>query len=651
MSVPVRWNDWEALLREYRGWRESRRASSGRTRTDINRCLEFVQWARVLPSEVTHELLMGYSLRPRRWSTSEAQAAAEVNAVVRVLDFGRGIEDPRPPAYMRPAARPASPPTFRPAALRDTPASPDELVPTVAELEDMLEPPAAIARPVIRIAESQVLEEPLDVSSGLTWEHLLATYSMYALSAGLATSTLNGYLTKCRTFASRTLVSPAAVTPETVASYLGRDGIAVETMKSDRVSLRAVFRYAVERKLLPTNPVDGTLVAALSTPEPGLMVGSAVESHRVRRTAGAGLGGVQVDAAMLAVHPARSWAQSQGYRVGEVGNLAPDLLKAWRAAGSPVVVPTSDALIAAWDALLVQYGQAARAAGRSARTVRHRAMAMRTFARWSQTLPGNVTAAQLRLYLSNPNWSPETRRSKRAAFVVVFRFARREGLVQVDPAAELENVRVPGAVPRPVPEPVLAEAVAAAEDDGRMRLMLLLGSLQGLRAEEIARLRAENVTAEGLRVTGKGGKTRLLPIHPDLAGELARYVGRTGWLFPSPDSERPLTANHVSKLIARALPGKWTAHTLRHRFGSQAFAGTKDIRAVQMLLGHSSPAVTARYIAVPAGELIAAVNAVPTIGAVLADDALAEGTAIADEPCLGSPRPPEAPDSDIPSVG
>jgi integrase len=59
-------------------------------------------------------------------------------------------------------------------------------------------------------------------------------------------------------------------------------------------------------------------------------------------------------------------------------------------------------------------------------------------------------------------------------------------------------------------------------------------------------------------------------------------------------------------LIADALPGDWTAHTLRHRFASRAYRGSRNLRAVQRLLGHESVLSTERYTAVDDDEIRAA---------------------------------------------
>jgi integrase len=85
----------------------------------------------------------------------------------------------------------------------------------------------------------------------------------------------------------------------------------------------------------------------------------------------------------------------------------------------------------------------------------------------------------------------------------------------------MPSVRVPAGVPRPAPEQVVSAALAAAEHEPRERLMLALAAFAGLRRAEIARVHTRDVTEEGLRVRGKGGTVRVIPIHPVLV-ELLR---------------------------------------------------------------------------------------------------------------------------------
>jgi site-specific recombinase XerD len=101
-----------------------------------------------------------------------------------------------------------------------------------------------------------------------------------------------------------------------------------------------------------------------------------------------------------------------------------------------------------------------------------------------------------------------------------------------------------------------------------------------------------------LRVIGKGGHERTVPISDELAAELVAVPGP--YVFPAVDRWGNVIGPHITphqlgKLIAAALPDNWTVHTLRHRFATKAYQATGDIRAVQELLGHASPVTTAIY--------------------------------------------------------
>lgn len=152
-----------------------------------------------------------------------------------------------------------------------------------------------------------------------------------------------------------------------------------------------------------------------------------------------------------------------------------------------------------------------------------------------------------------------------------------------------------------------------ASADPRAVLAVRLGAFCGLRRGEVARCAREDLSRDllgwSLRVVGKGGHVREVPVPDGLAVELLGMPA--GWLFPSPYAAGPghLTPHHVSKLVSRALPAGVTMHMLRHRCATVAYAGTHDLRAVQELLGHSRPETTAGYIATPAESVRAAVAA------------------------------------------
>ena len=83
---------------------------------------------------------------------------------------------------------------------------------------------------------------------------------------------------------------------------------------------------------------------------------------------------------------------------------------------------------------------------------------------------------------------------------------------------------------------------------------------------------------------------------------------KSGWLFPTGFGGH-LTPDRVGRLVALALPGDYSMHTLRHRFATPAYRGTRNLRAVQPLLGHESIATTERYTAVDDAEIRAAMVA------------------------------------------
>lgn len=219
--------------------------------------------------------------------------------------------------------------------------------------------------------------------------------------------------------------------------------------------------------------------------------------------------------------------------------------------------------------------------------------------------PWSLRTNDLAGWLAAQDWSPETRKSFRSALRSFYRWGVMTGQTRRDPTAGLPAVRTLTPPPRPVPDHVLECALAGASD--RDRLVLLLAACAGLRCAEIAELRWDDITATALRIRGKGGRVRLVPLHPRLAVELR--TGGAGYVFPGQSGE-PITPGHVGVIARRALGGGWSAHTLRHRFATRAYAGTRDLLAVQALLGHADPATTKRYTQLADDTLTAAVRSV-----------------------------------------
>lgn len=259
-----------------------------------------------------------------------------------------------------------------------------------------------------------------------------------------------------------------------------------------------------------------------------------------------------------------------------------------------------------------------RAAGRPESTIGLRTYHVRRVMTEVAVSPWELTTDQLVDYLAASGWAPETRRAYRASLRGFYRWAKASGRRQDSPADLIPPIRLPRAVPRPTPEPYFEAALAKAGD--RERLMLQLAGYCGLRRGEIARVRREDVERDlvgwSLRVRGKGGHVRLVPLDDYLARRI--LAAPPGWVFPSPQRSGPLTAHHVGVLVSALLPRGWTCHTLRHRCATRAYAGTRDLRAVQELLGHAKPETTAIYTQVPhlsVREAMRAAGSSPTLSA------------------------------------
>jgi integrase/recombinase XerC len=252
-----------------------------------------------------------------------------------------------------------------------------------------------------------------------------------------------------------------------------------------------------------------------------------------------------------------------------------------------------------WDDALDSYVLEQDARGQSPETIRTRLSYLH---RWAQGHQVDAPREQLVAWLARPGWAPATRKAAQAALRSFYAWANRTGVIEVDPAAALPPVRVPRGLPRPASEAHVHAGRAAA--DPADALMVALAANAGLRRAEIASLRREDLTPWGLHIVGKGGRHRMVPVGPRLRAEVESRG--PGFLFPGrfAGHVHPATVQKHVKAAAGVAP-----HALRHRFATRAYEGSRDLFAVQQLLGHASPETTQVYVAVAGGALAAAVAA------------------------------------------
>ena len=205
-----------------------------------------------------------------------------------------------------------------------------------------------------------------------------------------------------------------------------------------------------------------------------------------------------------------------------------------------------------------------------------------------------------------------------------YRHAEKKGLFRNPALSALRAPKLPHAVPKPL-SPDKARQVAKADvlaTDATPRwvlardqavLTLLYGC--GLRISEALNLTFAETEDTTLSITGKGNKTRLVPLLPVAREAITLYrelcpfaLSRTEPMFRGVKGG-PLNARNIQLLIVRlrgalGLPETATPHALRHSFATHLLANGADLRVIQELLGHASLSTTQVYTEVNRAHLL-----------------------------------------------
>ena len=186
-----------------------------------------------------------------------------------------------------------------------------------------------------------------------------------------------------------------------------------------------------------------------------------------------------------------------------------------------------------------------------------------------------------------------------------------------DPTIRVPRPKTPAGHPRPVTDAQL-DAVLALPLHQDTRTKIILAAYAGMRVHEIAKIKGEDISpvAGTITITGKGGRTDLLPAHQLILQQASNYPRRGLW-FPSPkDPAVPVRAKTVSAVISDAFDradAPATAHQLRHYFATSLLRAGADSRVVQSLMRHESLATTGRYLAVNVDQQRAALSGLAPI--------------------------------------
>jgi integrase/recombinase XerD len=242
------------------------------------------------------------------------------------------------------------------------------------------------------------------------------------------------------------------------------------------------------------------------------------------------------------------------------------------------------------------------------------------FATWlakrnKQILSANQVDIQQYLAIRFPQSKPRSIGRLIASMRRFYRYCLRESLVQSDPTLQIESPKLPRSLPKSLNEQEVEDLLNAPKIEApigiRDRAMLELLYASGLRVSELVTVKVNEVSTQDgvVRVTGKGNKTRLVPMGEEAADWITKYLKEarpdilqnrlSDALFVTARAES-MTRQAFWYLIKRyalqaGINKHMSPHVLRHAFATHLLNHGADLRVVQMLLGHSDISTTQIY--------------------------------------------------------
>ena len=245
-------------------------------------------------------------------------------------------------------------------------------------------------------------------------------------------------------------------------------------------------------------------------------------------------------------------------------------------------------------------------------------------------LPTDVAAIDhltIRLYLGHLYQGKRIKRPsvvrKLATLRTFFRYLKREGIVEKNPAKMVATPKGGKELPHALTVDEAFRILAVPDDatplGSRDRAVLELLYSSGLRVGELTALKLQDLDLGGgmVRVMGKGGKERIVPIGSKATEALRAYLAHRGELMNEGESTSlflnnrggRLTPRSVARMIKKYLPQggilkETSPHTFRHSFATNLLDAGADLRGIQELLGHTSLSTTQRYTHVSSAKLM-----------------------------------------------
>ncbi|WP_390619173.1 site-specific tyrosine recombinase XerD [Maricurvus nonylphenolicus] len=245
---------------------------------------------------------------------------------------------------------------------------------------------------------------------------------------------------------------------------------------------------------------------------------------------------------------------------------------------------------------------------------------LRAFAQWLQTQKQALltsTAEHIQRYLAVLSEAGKSARSIARLLSCLrgfYRYQVRENRLSIDPVALIESPNLGRPLPKSLTENDVERLLRAPLTDEavglRDRTMLEVLYACGLRVTELVSLTLPQVNLRQgvVRVTGKGGKDRLVPMGEVAAQWLTRYMNearplllkaQSDILFPSTRGQQMTRQTFWHRIkhwaTVAGIEKPLSPHTLRHAFATHLINHGADLRVVQLLLGHSDLSTTQIY--------------------------------------------------------
>lgn len=259
-----------------------------------------------------------------------------------------------------------------------------------------------------------------------------------------------------------------------------------------------------------------------------------------------------------------------------------------------------------------------QAEGHSPLTISERIRVVAVFGEHAGCDPMDAGTDHVISYLASLDVRPGTRATYFSYLRAWFLWLVRIGYRDDDPCIRMRSPKIPSRQPRPLSDQQL-HAVLFARMHRRTRMMIYVATFEGLRVHEIAKLRGQEVDtrAEELRVIGKGGVDRTLPLHPLVAAMAIDFPTRGYWFSTHVGNhlaeEGPILPKSVSGIVGLAMRRAGVhggAHRLRHTYATRLLDGGVNLRVVQELMRHASLQSTQIYTRVTFEQQREALHAV-----------------------------------------